>query len=390
MTYIILKMEIEMKKSLGAVGLVLFSGAVAAQSNVAIYGIVDAGVNYTDYKRAGAGNTVAVDSGGANASRIGFRGTEALGDGLSAIFQLESGYNIDTGALGYNGRLFGRQAWVGLDSKTLGTIAVGRAGTFSSGAAAFDMFVSIDPFKTSFGLASLNNTFSSGAMRLDNTVFYRSPKARGFQAGLLYSFQSSGQSVLTENPGTGNNNRTVGAGINYSSGPLYAVVTYDVIKPATLTTGALAGRAYPDEKHLQIGATYDFGVATLHGAYAKQTDHSLYSPIAQDLSTLSTLDPMARPDADSYMIGATVPVGPGTIFASYQVRDGKAMRISATSTYEADRRIASIAYAYSFSKRTRIYAELADSTGKDSIAEGTAATDAYNRREFRVGLNHYF
>jgi GBP family porin len=382
-------MEIKMKKIMGAVSLVLFSGAASAQANVAIYGIVDAGVNYTDFKRAAAGDTVALESGGANASRIGFRGTEVLGDGLSAIFQLESGYNIDTGALGYNGRLFGRQAWVGLDSKTLGTIAFGRAGTFSSGAAAFDMFVSIDPFKTSFGLASLNNTFSSGALRLDNTMFYRSPKLGGFQAGLLYSFQSA-QAVLTENAGSGNNNRTIGAGINYASGPLYAVVTYDVIKPATLTTGALAGQAYPDQKHLQIGATYDLKVVNLHAAYAKQTNHSLYSPVAQDLSTISTLDPLARPDADSYMVGVTVPVGAGTILASYQVRNGEAIRTSATATYEADRRIAAVAYAYSLSKRTRLYAELADSTGKQSIAEGTAATDAYNRREFRVGLNHYF
>ncbi|HYD59953.1 MAG TPA: porin [Noviherbaspirillum sp.] len=366
----------------------LAAGA-AAQSNVMIYGVADVGVNYTDFKRGAAGNTLSLDSGGSQGSRFGLRGSEDLGGGLSAQFTLEGGYTIDNGNLAFNGRLFGRQAWIALDSKTMGTLAMGRAGSFSSGAAAYDMWVSIDPFKTAFGLASLNNTFSSGALRLDNTVFYRSPKMGGFQGGLLYSFQSA-QAILTENPGSGNNNRTIGAGLSYANGPLYAVMTYDLIKPATITSGALAGRTNPDQKHFQLGATYDFGVAKVHGAYAKQTDHSLYSPVAADLSFASTVDPLSRPDADSYMLGLTVPVGVGSILASYQLRDGEAVRTSAAATYEADRRVFAIGYVHPLSKRTRLYVEAADSTGKKSIAEGSAANDAFNRREFRVGVNHNF
>jgi predicted porin len=177
--------------------------------------------------------------------------------------------------------------------------------------------------------------------------------------------------------------------------PIYAPVNApEFTKPigatTILTPGALARRTYPNQKMLQVGATYELGFARMHAAYSKQTDHSLYSPIAEELTMVSAVDPLSRPDADTYMLGVTVPVGPHVWIGSYRVRDGKPFRTSATATFEADRRVVGVAYLYSLSKRTRLYAEAADSLGKKSIAEGTLATDTYNRREFRAGVNHSF
>ncbi|WP_020653104.1 porin [Massilia niastensis] len=378
-----------MNKVVAFLGCAVIAGSAAAQSSVSLYGIADASMNYTDYKRAAAGHLLAVDSGGGQSARIGFRGSENIGDGLSAFYQLEVGFGMDTGALLYNGRLFGRQAMVGLDSKTLGAIALGRISPFSAGAGVYDMWRTIDPFKTAFGIAGSNNTFSAGAIRLDNAVAYKTPVLGGIQAGVMYSFQSA-LAPTAEIPGSRNNTRTVSTGLSYTAGPVYAVITVDMIKPAVLSTGPLAGRAYPTQKTLQVGATYDAGVVKLHAAYAKQKDHSVYSPIAEELGVVSTVDPAARPDADTYLLGVTIPIRQHSFLASYRLRDGKPFRTTATSTFEADRRVLGFAYLYSLSKRTRLYTELAESSGRKSIAEGIAATDTYNRREFRLGINHTF
>jgi predicted porin len=114
-----------MKKMILAAALAAaFSSAAYAQTNVTMYGIVDAGIAY---KKNGnpAGNTVSMESGQQSGSRLGFKGREDLGGGLAAIFTLESGFNIDDGKLGQGGRLFGRQAWVGM-SGGFGSVKLGR------------------------------------------------------------------------------------------------------------------------------------------------------------------------------------------------------------------------------------------------------------------------
>ena len=95
-----------------------------AQSNVTVYGVVDAGLVFE--RGAPTGNTSNVSSGVASGSRLGFKGTEDLGNGLSAGFVVESGFGIDTGASGQGGLTFGRQTFVSLSSNTLGTISAGR------------------------------------------------------------------------------------------------------------------------------------------------------------------------------------------------------------------------------------------------------------------------
>ena len=103
-------------------GLLAFSGFQArAQSNVSIYGIVDASAQYLD----GVSRTARLQSGGLSGSRLGFRGVEDLGDGFKAIFTLEMGLNLDTGTSAQGGLAFGRQAFVGL-SDSWGELTLGR------------------------------------------------------------------------------------------------------------------------------------------------------------------------------------------------------------------------------------------------------------------------
>ncbi|RJG09399.1 porin, partial [Massilia cavernae] len=99
------------------------AGGAFAQSSVSIYGIADAG--FVRESGGTAGTVNKLTSGAAAASRIGFRGTEDLGNGVSALFTLETGFRLDTGEVDSAGTIFNRQAFVGLKSKA-GTLTLGR------------------------------------------------------------------------------------------------------------------------------------------------------------------------------------------------------------------------------------------------------------------------
>ena len=120
-----------MKRILAAVGLAgLAIGAQAqtlsASSSVTIYGIADLGVErLTNVGASGGGLTRMPGLTGSLPSRLGFRGSEDLGDGLKAIFTLEMGIGLDTGTFNQGGRAFGRQAFVGL-SGPWGSVTLGR------------------------------------------------------------------------------------------------------------------------------------------------------------------------------------------------------------------------------------------------------------------------
>ncbi|WP_279388590.1 porin [Paraburkholderia sp. BL9I2N2] len=101
--------------------------AAHAQSSVTLYGILDSGVEYvTHAAKQGSGTLFRVNTGNRINSRWGFTGKEDLGGGLRSIFTLESGFATNNGTLQQGGRLFGRQAFVGLESDRLGAVMAGR------------------------------------------------------------------------------------------------------------------------------------------------------------------------------------------------------------------------------------------------------------------------
>lgn len=116
-------MKIKMKIAFGVAGSLITTLAMA-QSSVTLYGIVDEGIDYTN--NAGTGSAWKMQSGDALSSRWGVKGTEDLGGGLQAIFNLENGFDASSGALSQPDRMFGRQAFVGVTSSTFGTVTMGR------------------------------------------------------------------------------------------------------------------------------------------------------------------------------------------------------------------------------------------------------------------------
>ncbi|WP_395398982.1 porin [Pseudoduganella sp. UC29_106] len=147
-------------------------------SSVLMYGIVDMGLVR---ESGGTASVTKVTSGVESGSRLGFKGTEDLGDGMAAIFLLESGYQADTGAMGQGGLLFGRQAYVGLQSRA-GTVTLGRQYTPQ-----YVAVVTADPFGSGTAGDTKNLMAATGnsASRMDNAVKYTSPTLQGAQLELV-------------------------------------------------------------------------------------------------------------------------------------------------------------------------------------------------------------
>lgn len=158
-----------MKKSIVALAVLgALAGTASAQSSVTVYGVVDAGIVA---EKGGAGGSVTkLTSGVASGSRIGFKGSEDLGGGLSALFLLENGFAVDNGALGQGGLLFGRQAFAGLGGG-FGTVTFGRQYTPQ-----YLTLALADPFVTGMAgdAANIMPNTGNASSRMDNAIKYAS------------------------------------------------------------------------------------------------------------------------------------------------------------------------------------------------------------------------
>jgi general bacterial porin, GBP family len=180
-----------MKKTLLAAALLAgFAGVAQAETSVTLYGIIDTGLGYNKISGgtdAQNGSKFGMINGVQNGSRWGLRGSEDLGDGLRAVFQLESGFDSGNGTSAQGGRLFGRQATVGLASDSWGQLDFGRQTNIAS-----KYFGSIDPFGAGFGQANIGMGLSAtNTVRYDNMVLYQTPSFSGFQFGVGYSFNAN-------------------------------------------------------------------------------------------------------------------------------------------------------------------------------------------------------
>jgi len=251
------------------IGAATMCGQACAQSSVTLYGIVDAGFTYTN-NQSGHANYQAT-SGSEQGSRWGFLGSEDLGGGNRAVFKLENGFNMDTGVAGSNGRIFGRQAWVGLSSNQWGTVTLGRQYN-----AAQD---SLEPLQVSndtsqygthpFDTDDLNNTF-----RTDNSVKYVTPNFGGLQFNSMYGFSGNAGNFAT------NSSWSVGA--TYQNGPWNLGAAYVQLNhPATDTTGAIPSDSYftfltgiTQQRIWGAGGLYAMGNASI-GLMYTNTDFEL-------------------------------------------------------------------------------------------------------------------
>ncbi|CAD6507458.1 porin [Paraburkholderia metrosideri] len=198
--------KMKLAHMVGALLCVGVASTAHAQSSVTLYGLLDTGIDFAN--NVDGSHLYQMASGVSAGSRWGVRGKEDLGGGLSAVFDLESGFNSTNGSLG-SGLAFSRNAYVGLASQTAGTVTLGRQ---------WDPIVDlIEPFSLndSYGgwyfshpndMDNLDNGFA-----ISNAVKYTSPTIGGFTGEALYSF--GGQA------GQFSNNSAYSAAASYSNGP---------------------------------------------------------------------------------------------------------------------------------------------------------------------------
>ncbi|RKE39018.1 putative porin [Paraburkholderia sp. BL23I1N1] len=157
------------------------AGTAHAQSSVTLYGLLDTGVEFLTHANAKGDRVVRMPAiTGVYPSRWGLKGAEDLGGGLKATFVLESGFGVDNGSSLQGGRLFGRQAWVGLAGR-YGTLSFGRQYTMTTWALADNDILGPDIY----GIGSLDSYIPNA--RADNSVAYKVTMGQ-FTAGAAYSF----------------------------------------------------------------------------------------------------------------------------------------------------------------------------------------------------------
>lgn len=347
-----------------------FAAQAQAQSNVTIYGIVDAGIVM---ERGGVNGSVnKVTSGVGSASRLGFRGTEDLGGGNSAIFVIESGVKIDTGEQDTAGVFAQRQAYVGLKSKELGTVTLGRQYTMLYNA----LTQVADPFGAGYAGSAKNLFPTAGILtRTSNAVVYNSPSFEGFSV--------DGQYALGEQSGDNTAGRQFGVGLNYANGPLAVRLIHNNKNNDTAAVGTTPAKEVDEAKNTMIAASYDFGMAKAHFAYEKDKGPgSAPIPVANAYGLKTA--PTPSTDSSVWLIGATVPVGTGNIVASYTDKDDKVKNQDATQW--------AIGYLHSLSKRTTAYVAYAKIKNKNGAGYtvGNNTEAGSGDKAFNLGVKHTF
>lgn len=341
-------------------------GSAAAQSSVTLYGIVDLGLVAERGDVNGALNKLS--SGAGSVSRFGLRGTEDLGGGLAAIFTLESGVKADTGEQDNAGVLFQRQAWMGLRSKTWGTLTMGRQytpfyTTFSNYA---------DPFGTNFAGTARNLFPVSGATtRASNSVMYASPEFNGFSADL--------QVALGEQAGSSTAGRQSSYALAYRKGALN-------LRLGRLERNSdIAGGVDRDSgSNTILAANYDFGSIKLYAAYEADKGYNV-GTLPNTSNPYGGVPPTPSTDAREVMLGFTMPLGKGSLIASHIHKDDR-------SSFNQDARQNAIGYVYPLSPRTNVYTAYAHIDNKHGAGYtvGNNGEVGSGDSAFNLGLRHSF
>nr|WP_315395374.1 porin [uncultured Duganella sp.] len=342
----------------------------AAGSSVSVYGIADIGV--VGERGGAAGNVTKLTSGPASASRIGFKGSEDLGGGLSAFFILEAGYSLDTGGFASANTLFNRLALVGLRGGA-GSVSVGRQAT-----PYHNTLVAVaDPFGTGYA-GTIKNAFPDWGtnVRASNTVIVATPDLNGFAGDLFYS--------PGEQPGSADAGRQTGASFGYASARFNVRLAYNHKNADTAATpDAPAVRRGAGSNKL-LAANYDFGAARLFAAVG--VDRGFNSaPLGNTGNPYGGVAPTASTDGREALLGVSVPLSSGTLMASLMRKDDR-------TRFNQDARTWGVGYVHPLSRRTSLYAaygSIANRNGAGyTVANNTEAGSG--DRAYNLGLRHSF
>lgn len=235
----------------------------AAQSSVTLYGVADIGFEYLSNANAQGDKLFRMTSGNVSGSRWGLRGVEDLGGGAKAVYVLESGFDLDAGASSQGGRLFGRQAFAGLENQW-GRITLGRQQN-----ALYDLLINYEPMVLAahYSALMMDPNFVG---RYDNTAKYTG-KLGPVTAVALYSFArgttitSGGASSFgSETAGDVKSDRAFGGGLEYAGGPFGLTLIYDQQQGTRGLTGQNSGQR---DRRLAAAGNFTFGSSTLFAGY---------------------------------------------------------------------------------------------------------------------------
>lgn len=371
-----------MKKSHLALSLLAaFAGTAAAQSNVTLFGLID--VNVTHYtagdnsNAAGTGKALsrtAMEDGttnGLNGSRWGIRTVEDLGGGWSAGAWLESGFDVSQGTSNQGGRLFGRQAFLFVNSNTLGSLRLGRQYVLAD-----EIIPNGNPYRNALTFNPTTNVVNNGrnvatmldAPRADNVVRYRTPDWAGFWGAVLWA------------PHENVNDTYTGYGVGYAKGPINLGLSYEENKQRV--GGAKVN------KSISFGGNYDFKFLRLMANYQTVDDLAI-SPNGHTGGQLTQLVIGQGPrtitanEQKGYAIGAEIPVGAFLFGVQYTEMDydGTPSAAGLPSSYNLGK--FSVGVKYDLSRRTFLYSSASMATGdlNDYITAD---------KQYQVGIQHRF
>lgn len=312
------------------------SSAAFAQSNVTVYGLVDAALVHE--KNGGTASATRLDSGGQSGTRLGFKGTEDLGAGLKANFVLEAGFTLDDGALS-QGALFGRQAYVGL-SGSFGAINLGR-----QKAPMYDVMDKLDPFR--IGMAGDANRLFKTTVRINNALTYFTPVVNGLSGNVMLALGESQVSASA--------NKTLGLALNYDKGRLETAFAYHKTYNATGSDSV---------RKTLLGANYNFGPVKGHASYQFNKGQG-------------------KADIRVWLVGAGIPVSQRTaVVMDYT-------RVSDRVVQNADANQVAIGMTYDLSRRTNLYTSYSR-TSNDGGARYNVVVNGATDKLLNMGLRHKF
>jgi predicted porin len=366
------------KRQLCAIVLLAASKAAAAQSSVSLYGRLDGGIEYLNHIANGTGGSStrwSAEGGDWGTSMLGFRGTEDLGGGMSALFDLETAPQIMNGTTA-GGRLFSRRAYVGLKDETWGQLQAGRNLFIDS-----DGVWEFDPFVQQ-AVSSASLVRGRNWQQTNNNVEYHSPVFRGFDVQGQYAFgnQASG----FNNGAEGEFGRSDGIMLTYHS-PLFDVRgIYDELRDSS---GRLSN-IFTASREYFVGTNVRVQKFKIQAAYTHYAAPDSPAGVADS--------------ADHYWLGATyqasqrwavtaagfyIHVGEGAGDASHDPAS-HAFLYALGTTYNLDKRTflyGTVSYVDNSRNGTfSVFATPRDSSSPTSPLAGESQTGVY------VGMMHTF
>lgn len=322
-------------KSVMAALLCMSGGVALAQTQVSVYGLVDVGVVYQNHAAPDRSRQMRLNSGPLATSRIGFRGTEDLGDGYSALFRLETAFRADDGTLGEAGTLFSRQANIGL-AGPFGSIIAGRSfSTTLDFISPYDPMASSHKYSWALGSGMANGRRDGMLIGASNMLKYQGDFG-AFKFGVTYGFGETAGSPMA--------NARHAVGVGYRNGAFSMALATD------RHHGSMTNGTYDKARSSHLAGGYQLADNFLLNAgyrhYQKKQNGGL-------------------PDLRSNLFwgGGTYQLaGPWTLIGAVYFQDLK----TAQPSTESDPLMYVLRLKYALSKRSELYGTVAYAKAKNA------------------------